>query len=242
MTALAIVVAVAALVAGAVTQSVTGFGFSLVCAPVLVLTAGPAQGVRLANMLAIVVNIILLAGGRRSARVGDAFRLLVPAAVVAPVAAYAVHRTDTAFLSIAAGAVTLVSAALLARGARDDRLRGAAGVIIAGGVSATMNVVSGVGGPAVAMFAVNADWSAETTRPTLQLYFLGLNIISIVALGLPREDGAVVGGLLLALLAGLVVGQWTAARLDARAVRRLALTVASAGGIAAIGRGLASVW
>jgi uncharacterized membrane protein YfcA len=240
MTDLAWLAAAVAAVAGAVTQAVTGFGFSLVCAPVLVLAAGPAQGVRLANALAIVVNVVLLAGEHRSTRVGDALGLLMPAAVVAPFAAYAVHRTDTAVLSVAAGAVTLVSAALLAGGARGERLRGPAGTVVAGGVSATMNVVSGVGGPAVAMFAVNAGWPAASVRPTLQLYFLGLNIISIAALGLPDQPGNEVAGLVAALALGLVVGRWTAARLDAVAVRRLALTVAAVGGLAAVVRGLAS--
>jgi uncharacterized membrane protein YfcA len=141
-------------------------------------------------------------------------------------------------LSIAAGAVMLVSAALLATGARGEGWRGPAGVIMAGSVSATMNVVSGVGGPAVAMFAVNAGWPAESTRPTLQLYFLGLNLISIAALGLPDQRGTAVGALVVALVAGLLIGRWTAARLDALAVRRLALTVAAAGGIAAIVRGV----
>ncbi len=212
MTGLALLAAVVAAAAGAVTQAVTGFGFSLVCAPVLVLAAGPAQGVRLANTLALVVNVVLLAREHRATHVGDALRLLIPAAFVAPFAAYVVHRTDTAVLSVAAGAVTLVSAALLAAGARGERLRGPAGEIVAGGVSAT--------------------------GPTLQLYFLGLNIISIAALGLPHQQGAAVGALVVALAAGLLVGRWTAARLDAVAVRRLALTVAAVGGIAAVGRGL----
>lgn len=43
--------------AGALTQRVTGIGFALVSAPLLVLVAGPYQGVVLANLLSLLVAL-----------------------------------------------------------------------------------------------------------------------------------------------------------------------------------------
>src|SRR3954468_4420888 len=80
--------------AGAATQAVTGFGFSLVCAPLLVVAFGPVDGIRLVNMLAIAVNGVLLTHERHGTRAADAARLLVPAAVAAPLAGWVVRRAD----------------------------------------------------------------------------------------------------------------------------------------------------
>ena len=235
MTALAVVAAVA----GVVTQAVTGFGFSLVCAPFLVVTFGPVDGVRLVNILALTVNVVLLAREHHGTRVPDAVRLLIPAALVAPLAAWVVRHADEDVLTIVAGVLVLLAAAALATGARWRALRGTGGVVVAGGVSAAMNVASGVGGPAVAMYALNAGWPPTEMRPTLQLYFLGLNVISIAALGPPDGVGAgSMVGLLGGVLVGFVLGGPLARRADAAAVRRTALLVAAAGGAVAIARGL----
>src|SRR5660398_269749 len=48
-------------VAGAGTQRVTGLGFALVSSPLLVLVAGPFNGVLLANVLSLTVNLVVLA-------------------------------------------------------------------------------------------------------------------------------------------------------------------------------------
>jgi hypothetical protein len=50
-------------VAGALTQRVTGVGFALVCAPLLVLIAGPFEGVVLANLLSLTVNLVRVRRG-----------------------------------------------------------------------------------------------------------------------------------------------------------------------------------
>ena len=109
----------------------------------------------------------------------------------------------------------------------------------AGTVSSAMNVVSGVGGPAVAMYAVNARWPPHAMRPTLQLYFLGLNVVSLAALGLAVPEGATTVALLVALGAGLLLGLRVARRLPAHAIRGAVLGLAIVGGMVAIVRGIA---
>jgi len=97
-------------------------------------------------------------------------------------------------------------------------------------VSGVTNVVAGVPGPPVALWAHNAGWSAGTTRATLQAYFLGLNVITLLSLGRPRGGT----GLLLAAVAALAVGVLLGAPLSARVpeavARRATLALAAAGG------------
>src|ERR1700674_1040558 len=152
---------------GALAQAVTGFGFALVAAPVLVVALGPRPAVQLINLLAIVVNLAMLFRERSGVRLAASGRLFVPAAIVTTLAAYAVHRTDPAVLSVVAGVLIAASAWALASGLQAARLRGAGGAAIAGVVSAVMNTAGGIGGPAAAMYATNAAWPPATLRPTL---------------------------------------------------------------------------
>jgi uncharacterized protein len=234
----AAIVTVAAVLAGAAAQAVTGLGFSLVCAPVLVVAVGARTGVQMINLLAIAVNIVLMARERSGIRFGAAMRLLIPAAIVTPAAAFVVHRTDAAVLSVVAGLLIAAGALALAAGLQARRMRGASGGAIAGVVSAAMNTAGGVGGPAAAMYATNAGWPAASLRPTLQLYFLGLNVVTVVALGPVRPPAGVAAALVVALVGGLALGSIVADRLPARAVRRAILTLSFVGGLVAVGRGL----
>ena len=229
----------AAVAAGSVAQAVTGFGFSLVCVPVLVLLVGPADAVPLGIALAMVTNLGLLAREHDRLLLADAARLLVPAVAVTPLAAYVVHRADDSVLSVVVGIAVVGCALVLATGRRATALRGRRGMVAAGAVSAAMNTTSGIGGPAVAMYALNAGWPAERSRPTLQVYFLGLNAIALLALGPVWPHPAPAAALGLALAGGLVAGVLVAARLDAAVVARAVVALALAGGTAALVRGLA---
>jgi uncharacterized membrane protein YfcA len=234
----ALAAAMIATATGAAAQAVTGFGFSLLSVPVFVLLVGPAHAVRLGNVLAVGVNVLLLAREHRAVRLSNATRLLGPAVVVTPVAAYVVHRTDPPLLSVIVGVLIVVCALWLVSGRRAEWLRGRSGLLGAGAISAAMNTASGVGGPAVAMYALNAEWPAEMMRPTLQVYFLGLNILSFLALGPVALRVGPAVGLAAAILAGFALGTTVVRRLDTAMISRLVVLLAVAGGTTAIVRGI----
>lgn len=236
-----IAAAATATAAGAAAQAVTGYGFSLVAAPVFVLLVGPLQAVRLTNVFALLVNLLLLAREHRGLRAGRTARLLIPAVIVTPPTAWAVHRSDPAVLSIVVGLVVLACALALVFGGRDPRFSGRKSLFAAGATSAAMNTTSGVGGPAVAMYAINADWSVEHTRPTLALFFVGLNVLSLSALGLPKVTALVGTALAVATFGGFVAGMSLLRRLSPASVARSVLLLAVAGGLAAILRGALAV-
>lgn len=226
MTAAAIAVA-----AGAVAQAVSGFGFSLVCAPFLIAALGRAQGVRLNLVLSVALNIGLLAGDAR-AKWRVVAVLIIPAAITTPLFAHVFRDHNGPRLAVAAGALTIVSALVLATGARLRHARGWAGAIVAGVVSAGMNALAGVGGPPVAMYVVNAEVEPSAIRPTLQAYFLALNLVGVASLGLPRVSVLPWIG----LVAGWLLGRLALARLPDRATRPAILVVAVVGGALAIAR------
>lgn len=230
------VLAALAVAAGALAQSVSGIGFVLVCGPLLVALLGPTDGVRLAVVLSTLVNLAVLAREHRSVALRDALTLLLPAAVATPLLALALRRLAGDAATAGAGLAAVAGAAALAAGVRWRAAAGRAGAVGAGLLSALMNVLAGIGGPAVALWAANAGWPALKARSTLQVYFLGLNVVTLVSLGLPRVGAGLLLATVAALVVGLVAGHVLGPRVPETAARRTTLALAAAGGaVVAVG-------
>lgn len=231
----ALAVAAGAVGAGALAQMVTGIGFSLVSAPVLIAVLGPRHGVREALVLSTLVNTAILARDHRRVMVGRGLSLLIPAMVVTPFVAWGSRHVDGRVLAASAGVLTVVSAAAIGAGLRFHRATGRAGAVVAGALSGTMNVIGSIGGPALALYSLNAGWPPDRTRPTLQACFLLTNLVALASLGVVGLPAALVAGLAAGGLAGLLLAH----RVPDHAARAATLLVAGAGGLAAVIRALA---
>ena len=222
---------VLAVAAGAVAQAVRGIGFTLVSGPLLVAALGPADGVRLSVVLSLVVNVAVLTRTVRETSWRDAALLLVPAVLATPLLARLLRDAPERALQALAGAAILVGSLVLGAGVRWRAAGGRAGAVGAGVVSAAMNVVAGVGGPAVALYAANAGWPAAAMRSTGQAYFLVLNVVALASLGLPAVPGRLVLACLVALAAGLLAGARLADKVPEAGARRVMLVLAGLGGL-----------
>jgi uncharacterized protein len=224
--------------AGATTNRVTGLGFSLVCSPVMLLVLGARDGVRLLNMVSVAVTLTNVVTSWRSARRRDCLLLLAAGVTCTPLAAWAAHRSDERVLLVGAGLITVASAVLLATGRTLRFVRGDGGALGAGAASATMNVVAGLSGPSVAMYGLNAGWTAAEFRPTLQVYFLVLNAVAVASLGPVRPPLALVTAIAVAVVAGLLAGRHLSTRVPVARFRAVVLAIVVLGGLAAVARGL----
>jgi uncharacterized membrane protein YfcA len=224
-----------AVAVGVAAQAVTGFGFSLVSAPFLIAAYRAPTGVQLNLLLSMAVNLAVLAREHRHVDGRAAGLLLAPALVAVIPAAYAVRRLPTGLLTVAAGLVCLAAVAALAAGGRSRRGSGPAGTALVGFLSGAMNVVAGISGPPVVLLALNAQWPPERTRPTMQLFFLGLNFVTLASLGWPDR---VPVGLVVAFAAGVVGASVLSGRPSSDSVRSATLAIAALGSGLAIVRGL----
>lgn len=224
----------AAVLLGTLAQSVSGIGFVLVCGPLLVAALGPQDGVRLSVLLSLTLNAVLLTRLWRRVELRRTLLLLVPSVLVTPALAVAVRALPVRPAAALAGAVVLVGVGLLAAGVRWTAARGRRGAVAAGVLAAASNVVAGVAGPVVALWAANADWRADVQRASLQAYFLGLNGVTLPALGLPAVGPALVLGCLGALAVGAVLGVPLGRRVGEDAARRTTLVLAALGGAAVL--------
>jgi uncharacterized membrane protein YfcA len=211
----------------AATQASSGYGFSLILAPTLQLEGGSLDGVRLVNLLSFFVNLCLLIPERKNADIRKAVSLAAPAALFTPVGAWLALHLDRHVIGLLVGIVVLASAASLAAGLRVTVLRGFTGAVLAGATSGTMNALSGVGGPTVALYTANADWPRQSVIPMLQIYFLIINSAAVVSLGLPHISLTSFLQLFVSMAAGLLCGACFRTYLTDRHFRLLVLGLAS---------------
>jgi uncharacterized membrane protein YfcA len=227
-----------AVMVGAGAQTMTGIGFSLICAPLLALALGGGDGVRLTNLLGIAVNTFMLAREWRGVMAGRVLTLAGPAVVAALLTAAAIQHATESVLSVATGLLVLAAVGAIGAGLRARRLAHWHGALLAGAASGAMTVVSGIGGPAVATYAANAEWPLSRLRPTLAAYFLAVNLVTVAARGVGPMTVTSALSLALALAVGFAGGAALSRRLEPSAVWRGTLILAAIGGVGAVLRGL----
>jgi uncharacterized membrane protein YfcA len=227
--------------AGASTQRVTGLGFALVSSPLLVLVAGPFDGVLLSNVLALTVSLVVLGLTWREVEVRRVLILALPAVAVVPVGAWVARRLPAPMLLVLIGTLVVTALFAVLASERARVLRGRGGAFAAGGLSGFMNGTAGVGGPAMVLYAVSTGWEHRAFVASLQLYLVILNLASIAAKGLPRLPAAEFVASFSALALGILAGQILSRRISAARARRAVVALALAGGVATVVKGVL-VW
>jgi uncharacterized protein len=212
-------VAAAAVAAGATLQSATGFGFSLVAAPLVFAAVGPEEAVGLLTLLGAQVSLMTLATeGRRPQPAMRECVVLLTAAVPGAVAGVAVLRAlDVVALQIAVslGVIGTLAVRRLATG----HLPRWAGVP-AGLVSGALTTSTTTSGPPLLVFLLGRELTPEQMRDTLPVCFLGLSVIGALALWATGTTAAIPEPWQVAVLVPVTAaGQLLGRRLFARLAR-----------------------
>jgi uncharacterized membrane protein YfcA len=242
------VLAAAAAFAGASVQSATGFGFALILGPALFAVLDAEQAVSSLLLLGVVLNVLVLADGRR-ARVP--WRALVPAlaAAVPGLAAgvWVLTALPKPALQAMLGVAVIAAAIVQLRGQpatrREPSLGEACAVGLATGALTTSTSVSG---PPLVLWLESQGLRPPEFRTTLSVCFLALNLAGGVALIVAGGTDALAGGgVLLPLLALVVVGHLVGAqmfrRIDPEHFRLVVLGLVFAAGLASLVAGLAAL-
>jgi hypothetical protein len=234
---LAIAAALAAF-AGAVTQSVSGFGYALLVVPVLTIVAGPRVAVVV--MTAIGVPLVIANGWRWRAhlRHRTAVLLVVTALVGIPLGALFLRTADERLLTATVGIVVLVMTVAIWRGLRVPH--GRTTLATAGVLSGAFAASTGTNGPPLVIALDAEGLQPDAFRATLQTVFAlegSLAFLTFIANDLVRVSmlPAVAVGLA-AAAAGALVGDRIASRVDRARFRSIVLvTLGASGALALIG-------
>jgi uncharacterized membrane protein YfcA len=223
---------------GAGVQRVSGIGFALISAPLLVLLLGPYDGIVVANLLAVIVATTTLASTWREVDRTRAW-VLVPTGLLGVIPGVIVARTlPTDLLQVVIGALILAGMVLVLFRSRAHAAATTPTNIGTGLVSGFMTATAGVGGPALTVYAVATGWSQRAFAATAQVCFIGQSTLAIALKGLPDLSLPTIAALVLVVAAGLGCGHLLAGRVPEAIARRFVIGLALLGATAAMAKGI----
>jgi uncharacterized membrane protein YfcA len=204
--------AAAAVAAGAALQSATGFGFSIVAAPLVFAAVEPEEAVGLLIVLGSLVNVLTLASERRRPRpVLRECAVLLAFALPGAVAGVAVLRAlDPVALQVAVSVG--VVATLVARRLAGGRPAPAWAGPIAGAAAGALTTSTTTAGPPLIVYLLGRRLEPVQVRDTVPVCFLGLSVVGVLALWVTGTEGAVPDAGLVALLVPVVAAGHLAGR------------------------------
>jgi len=221
-----IALAALAVFIGAALQSATGFGFSLVAAPILFAVLGPQEAVSAGVLLGLLLNGLTLATERRRPAVlgREARRLVAWSVPGLALGALALRELPERPLSALVGLAVLAGLAV--------RLRGGAGVARArpwhapatGATSGALATANSVSGPPLAFYLLARGAAPAAMRDTLAAVFIAQSVLALPVLlvsatfTLPGELWALLAAALVGQLAGRPAFAWLQGERYERAV------------------------
>lgn len=228
-------VTAAVLLAAATLQGFTGFGYSLMAMPLLILFTPARAAAPVLCVTGITLNAILLLTTRKSFDLRGLLPLAVPGVLFTPAGAWLVREAPSGAAGTFVGAVTAVMALALLFGVRGVFRRTAWGMAAAGTASGILNGFSTFSGPPVVLLLTAAGEERDRTRSWLAGYFLLLGIagaFSYWTMGmLPPGDLPGIAAMLPFTGGGAVLGSYLAGKTDSGRFRRISLAVMAALGL-----------
>jgi uncharacterized protein len=242
--------AVLAILIGAIVQTATGFGFALVAAPALLVSRPAPEAVSTVLVLSLALNLLMLfAEGRRPQVLVDRLIPLLIAAVPGLlVGALLLRGLSKPPVQVLAGAaIVLAGLSAVRRRARSAAPRpGATLTLAVGGAAGALTALTTVNGPPIVLWLRRLDVSAAQVRDSLAAAFLVLNSLGTAAVVvLANRDGALdpltVLILIAPLLAGHALGRQAFARIAPARFRALSLLLVLAAGLASLAAGIVGI-
>ena len=239
------VIVALAVVLGGVSQRVAGLGFALVAAPLLVLLFDPLTAVIIVNLCGWVSAISVWLRLRADVD-WKRYAWLASAGLVGIIpGTWILIVLPRSVLEISIGALLLVVLTLaLITDHMDKGVDSASTRLISGLSSGFMSSSAGVGGPALAVYAVLSRWSHRSFAATLQPFFLTITSASLVSKWVmagdswPRFEWWLWLAILVCLLGGLFIGDRLARYVNAQLARLVVIVIAYGGAGAAIAKGV----
>ena len=218
------VAAAAGVLAGAVLQSAVGFGFALVCAPLLFAALGPRAAVGLENVLALLVNLVLFAGRRPQPHARTTALVLAWSAPGMLVGAVALVHVDARILQVALTVMVFVALGLRLRPARPHGPAPAWATPATGAVMGVLTTTISTAGPPLVLLLSGRGHEPARVRDTLAIIFMAQSVLGVAALvvtGAGRWPGWTWVAVLVPLtIAGQLLGRGLFARLAERGYER----------------------
>ncbi len=175
----ALFLAMAILFFASFVQGLSGFGFSLVALPLLVLFINPVLVVPVLLVHSAVLNAFILFESRKHADFKNFWPVLVAGTLATPLGVLLLKFTDPEVIKILIGLVIVLFSLVLLFGYSVSIRKEKPALFLVGLASGILNGSTTLSGPPVVIFYQNQKLPKSSFRANLVMYFLSLNIISI---------------------------------------------------------------
>ena len=216
----------------------TGFGAALLMMPLLALLFGPVQSIAITSVVVLSGSAQLYPGALRHAHWAELLPMSLAVMIITPVAAILLFSLNPEIVRRAMGAFVLLFAVLLMSGWSYRGRRGPLASTVAGALAAGITGISGLGGPALALYFLSSPEPAQVQRANI---VIGVSVVVLVFLVSIAIGGALTDQTLLRaiiLIPAYVLGTWSGSRLFAVApkeyFRRVAIWLLLVTGVGVI--------
>jgi uncharacterized membrane protein YfcA len=233
----------AVVLAAGVLQTITGFGFALVAAPLLTFVLSPKEAVIAVLFIGLLMKALMVYKTWHEGEFSRILLIFAASIVGALPGAYVLSVVSDsalkAFIGLTLVLVTLAMAADRTVAIRRHRLA----QTVVGLLSGFLGATTSLNGPPIVLYLMNEGHDKTTMRANLVRYFF---LGNAATLAISYLMGTVAAGRLAvtaaAALPAIVLGWWLGdkifARCDAALFRRISLAVISISGLVTCGLGL----
>jgi len=202
-------------------QTTTGFGFSILATPFLLLLFDPAEAIQINLVLSLVISVALLMKIRKDIDYAIIKRFVVGSAIGLPIGIVIFLLMDMNKLKLGVSLIILVLTMFLIlkfRIAQSNQRD-----LVVGGLSGALTTSIGMPGPPLLLYFSGTDTQKETLRGTtlgfyLFIYFMSL-IVQVIFVGTNKTVWVSSGVALPLVLIGLYLGQLLFTRINQNVFR-----------------------
>ena len=232
--------ALVAMFFGAIVLGTISFGLGTVSMPFILLVLPPQEAVVTVNSMIILTTGLTVAQTWRYLRLRETWLFIVAGLPPVPVGVLLLHEFSPVVLRLVIVVVILALGLMSLFQIRLPGARRAWMAPVVGFFTTFMVTTLAVGAPLSALYAIEQDWSRDTIRATLALYFL---LAAALAMALFAVTGLVsvavaqnIGLLAVAVLAGSGVAAMVARRISLPVFRYVVVAVTTLGSISLLVR------
>ncbi|MEO8458872.1 MAG: sulfite exporter TauE/SafE family protein [Chloroflexota bacterium] len=210
----------------AVAQSITGFAFALVFAPLFALAWEPKPAVAVTVILSVVVNVLVLLQVRGHISTHRLPGMYGGYLLGAGPGLLFISLVSGEVLQLTLGVVVIIATLILYFRPQIDPGHDSMIARVAAGAGSGFSATStGIGGPPVVLYMLGRELEVQRFRATLQAYFLPISIFTLTLftiVGRINSDVLTAAAVAApAILVGVLVGAWLRQHIQAELFRRL---------------------
>jgi hypothetical protein len=210
----------------AVAQSITGFAFALIFAPLFALAWEPKPAVTVTVVLSVVVNVLVLLQVHGHVNRGRLPGMYGGYLIGAGPGLLFLELVSGEVLQITLGVVVIFATAVLYfRPTIDPGHDSLIARVAAGAGSGASATSTGIGGPPVVLYMLGRELEPQRFRATLQAYFLPISLFTLtvfVIVGRIDQDVLTASAVAIpAIVVGVLLGAWLRGHIEADLFRRI---------------------